>query len=659
MGGIGRVSEKEINFQIRDVFRSRNPNWDVPTERTRTVIGERGRAPDIIVRTNDGGVVIVETEFDPASGLTGDVESRLGVELEGLGRPDAIMGIVLPDGLEKIDEHSTRLEYYVVYDGTSPTSPNTRRFPMKGYLEGSLYDVMTAVRQVSVPTEKINTCIGLMRSSILRISHMLQTELGDGARQKIIGYIGQPDSTHKQSLDMAALIVLNAGMFHEELARHRQDDVPPLQKLRNVVLDQSTVIDAWERILRIDYAPIFDNAVSILQILPAATAARVLDEMHRSVSRVMALGVSKSGDVYGALYQDMLGTDRKRAAAFYTRPEAATLLAELVMPGSSDPAWRDPDKLKSVRIADFACGTGMLLTAAVRHIMNNSETYDHLTHKHMLEESVYGFDILPTATHLTASNLSGLLPRANCDDMRIYQMPIGEKAEKRGGGDEPDLGSLDLIRSNAKFTVAGYRHGGKRGLGSTRAATVNDGSCDYVLMNPPYVRATNHGAAHPDPVPPFAVFGIPPDVQLKMAEHNKKMFRGMCSHGNAGLGSYFMAITNRTLKAGGTFGIILPATVAVGDSWKDVRALVSRYYEDLMIVFVGGSAGAGGEGDTGVGSEPHDEGIVNSTGGGGILYEDLFLRHLDERGAPDWPQACGRQKNTCDERGCAHQAGAA
>lgn len=618
MSDIGRVSEKEINFQIRDIFRDKNPDWIVPTERTHMVVGERGRMPDIIVKTNDGGVVIIETEFDPASGLDGDVESRLGVELEKLGRPDAIMGVILPDGLRRIDEWDTKLKYYVVYDGTAPPSPGTRRFPASDYLEGSLHDVMTAIRLVSVPTEKINACVELMRNSILRISHVLQTDLDGRAQQEIVGYIGQPDSTREQSLDMAALIILNAGVFHEELARHRQDDVQPLQKLRNVVLDQSTVIDAWEAILRIDYAPIFDNAVSILQILPAATAAVVLDEMYRSVSRIMALGVSKSGDVYGALYQGMLGTDRKRAAAFYTRPEAATLLVGLVMPETSDPTWQDPEKLRSMRIADFACGTGMLLTAAVKHVMNNfPSTYDRLTHKHMLEESVYGFDILPTATNLTASNLSGLFPQANCDDMRIYQMPIGEKDEKHDEEDEPNLGSLDLIRSNAKFTLAGYRHGGKHGLGSTREATMNDRSCDYVLMNPPYVRATNHGGGRIDPVPPFAVFGIPPDMQLKMGRHNKGIFNGTCAHGNAGLGSYFMAITNRTLKAGGTFGIILPATVTAGDSWKDIRALLSRYYEDLMIVFIGRPAGADGEEGTGTELEPRNKGEADGDVGAG------------------------------------------
>ncbi len=618
MHGAGRVPETDINFQIRDMLRARNPAWHVVAQNTQTVVGKSGRAPDVIVRTDDGGVVIIETEFKPASSLDGDVESRLGVQLEGMGRPDAIMGVVLPKGLEEIDEYDTELEYYVVYDGTRSSSEGTRRFPAKENLTGSLHDVMTAVRQVSVPTEKINKCIKLMQASISRISYMLQTELEGGAREEIVGFIGQPNSTHEQSLDMAALIVLNAGVFHEELARHRQDDVQPLQKLKSIVLDQSTVIEAWEKILDIDYAPIFDNAVSILQILPAATAARVLDEMQRSVSQITALGVSKSGDVYGALYQNMLGSDRKRAAAFYTRPEAATLLAGLVMPGADDPLWREPENLESIRIADFACGTGMLLTAAVRHVMNStSGKYDHLTHKHMLEESVYGFDILPTATHLTASNLSGLLPQANCDDMRIYQMPIGEKKEKRGGRDEPDLGSLDLIRSNAKFTVAGYRHGGRRGLGSTREATINDGSCDHVLMNPPYVRATNHGGGRADPVPPFAVFGILPDMQLKMGRHNKEIFNSTCAHGNAGLGSYFMAITNRTLKAGGTFGIILPATVTAGDSWKDVRALLSRYYEDLMVVFVSSSADANAEEVTDAGLKPRNEGgAVNTVGAG-------------------------------------------
>ena len=591
---VGRVSEKEINFQIRDIFCKRNPDWDIPTERTRTVVGRSGRAPDIIIRTSEGGVVIIETEFSPAPGLAGDVESRLDVELEQIGRPHAVVGVVLPADLEAVDERNTRLRYYVVQtkapESEKPSTEATPpRFPTSGYLEGTLYDVMTAVRQVSVPADKISKCISLMQNRIAVISHILQNDVDEGAQRQIVRLIGQPDSTREQSLDMASLIILNAGVFHEELARYRPDDVQPLQRLRTVVLDQAAVVDAWNEILKIDYAPIFDNAVSILGTLPAMTAGRILEEMHRAVSQITALGVSKSGDVYGALYQGMLGADRKRAAAYYTRPEAAALLAGLVMPGAADPVWQNPERIKRIRIADFACGTGMLLTAALRHVMNKSDMYDHVMHKHMLEESVYGFDILPTATHLTASNLSGLMPQAVCDDMRVYQMPMGRK--KNNGKSNPHLGSLDLIRPNAKFTVAGYRHGGRQGLVSTRMATVNDGSCDHTLMNPPYVRATNHGGGRTDPVPPFAVFGIRSDMQLKMAAHNSKLFRDTCAHGHAGLGSYFMAIADRALKAGGVFGIILPATVAAGDSWKGVRALLSRYYEDLMIVFIGGAGG--------------------------------------------------------------------
>lgn len=587
---IGKVSEKEINLQIRDIFCKKNPDWDIPTERTRTVVGEKGRAPDIIIKTNEGGVVIIETEFSPASGLTGDVQSRLNVELEKIGKPDAIMGVILPTNLENIDERDTKLMYYVMY--TEPSSHQTsQRFPTRGYLEGTLYDLMTAVRQVSVPLDKINKCIELMQYSIAKISHTLQTELNTKTQQDIIGYIGQPDSTNEQSLNMAALIILNAGIFHEELVRYR-DDVQPLQKIKSVVLDQAAVINAWEKILDIDYAPIFDNAVSILTILPSKTAADVLDEMHQAVSKIIALGVSKSGDVYGALYQNMLGSDRKKAAAFYTRPEAATLLAGLVMPSVSDPTWKDPKKLESMRIADFACGTGMLLTAAVRHVMNNSDTYDHTTHKHMLEEQVYGFDILPTATHLTASNLSGLVPQAVCDDMRIYQMPIGMMGKRER--DNPNLGSLDLIKSNAKFTVAGYRHSGKHGLDDTRAATIEDCSCDFILMNPPYVRSTTHDRTHTDSKSPFAVCGIPAETRLKMEFHSKKLFKHTCADGNAGFASYFLAIMNRALSAGGGFGIVLPATAAAGNSWSKVRSMLSRYYEELMVVFIG--VGSGGEG---------------------------------------------------------------
>ncbi|MDA7940282.1 MAG: hypothetical protein MPJ04_07110, partial [Nitrosopumilus sp.] len=56
--------------------------------------------------------------------------------------------------------------------------------------------------------------------------------------------------------------------------------------------------------------------------------------------------------------------DRKKIAAYYTKLEAAALLTNLLLPASTNEIWSSKEKLGNIRIVDFACGTGMLLTQA-------------------------------------------------------------------------------------------------------------------------------------------------------------------------------------------------------------------------------------------------------------------------------------------------------
>ena len=137
---------------------------------------------------------------------------------------------------------------------------------------------------------------------------------------------------------------------------------------------------------------------------------------------------------------------------------------------------------------------------------------------------------------------------------------------------------------------SGQRHGG-RGSESLTSVRLRTASFDYLIMNPPFVKATNHGAGRTDPVPPFAVFGIPPGTQMDMGKINACLFSGFESHGHAGLGSYFAAIAHQKLKPGGVMGFILPATVTSGVSWSDIRELLNRWYQDIVVVRLRRSAG--------------------------------------------------------------------
>ena len=576
-GPSGGTHEHDINREMAAIM-NRNGKWTARAERTRRV-RESGMRPDIIVEI-DGNAIVVETEYHPAPTLNGDIKKMLNEEIVGLGRPVAIVGVILPLSLKECnaDEIGDMIAKQIGFQYRIQHMDGSM-FPTDGYLKGSITDIMAAVRLSSIPQEQVEKCVEMMRSGIEQISYRLNG-VNSTIQDDICSHIRQNPS--QQTWNMASLVLLNAGIFYEELASHRTD-VTPTEKIRILgILDQSMAVRAWDNVLEnIDYIPIFQNAVGILRSLPSGVAADILKIISDTVSRVMAMKVSKSGDVYGLLYQSML-TDRKKVAAFYTRPEAATLLAGLVMPDGSEDIWQDEARIKGLRIADFACGTGMLLTAAYSHIIDHAPYDAAAMHSHIMEKCLYGYDILPTATHLTVSNLAGLFSDKVFDWTNIYTMPMG----RVDGGNGYSLGSLDIIKDSKKFVKAGERYGGY-GTKDTKTATIQHHSCDYIVMNPPYTRATNHGDSMTDPVPPFAIFGILPKEQLDMAAVNKKLYLGTCSHGNAGLATYFMAICDKKLKPGGTMGLILPDTIALGASWSKVRTMMSEWYGDMTLVSVG------------------------------------------------------------------------
>ena len=75
--------------------------------------------------------------------------------------------------------------------------------------------------------------------------------------------------------------------------------------------------------------------------------------------------------------------------------------------------WGNPDAVKALRIADLACGTGALLSAAYRAVASRHRRAggnDEAIHHEMLEQALVGADIMPAATHLTASMLSSAHP---------------------------------------------------------------------------------------------------------------------------------------------------------------------------------------------------------------------------------------------------------
>ena len=66
----------------------------------------------------------------------------------------------------------------------------------------------------------------------------------------------------------------------------------------------------------------------------------------------------------------------------------------------------------------------------------------------MMEQVLYGFDVLPYATHLTASILSGKQPAITYKETWLCTMPIGRQEDEA-----VKIGSLELLDKSEQLIL--------------------------------------------------------------------------------------------------------------------------------------------------------------------------------------------------------------
>ncbi len=316
-------------------------------------------------------------------------------------------------------------------------------------------------------------------------------------------------------------------------------------------------------------------------------------------SELEAHGVTQSHDIYGRMFQRMI-SDRKFLATFYTLPASATLLAELAV-DMMDLEWGDPDDVTKLRAADFACGTGTLITALYQAMLGRHRRAgcdDEAIHKSMMESSIYAADIMPAATHLTTSMLSSTHPTTPFEQTQVHLLPYGRQGRDVTGADSFALGALDLIREQhgtGLFENTGIMvHSGtdttrdvKREAGKmTVTFLLKHRSMDVVIMNPPFTRPTNHEVTDV-PVPSFAGLGNDEEEQAAMSRLLRDIRNEVANpagHGNAGLASNFLDLAESKIRPGGVLALVMPLSLLQGSAWRPSRDLLRQKYESAVVV---------------------------------------------------------------------------
>lgn len=553
------------------------------------------RLPDVIVDFN-GLRLAIEAEIGNDEGSKAAAFNKAQERVyEGLAHIG--VAVAYPTSLRetafaraKDELETTRMDFCVL---TEVNLPETQRLLFGSeeppvFMTGTVQDLAEAIRRsyeglvadttLQCAVERIGTSIGVF------LAAMNAQPASPRRLARTLGMAQEFEQLNVRQLQavarISALIVLNAMMFQEVLSK-ADARVRPLRVFLEVNDCHTVLADHWRFILaEINYFPIFNTAHQLLQDLSAdIDVGNALRELLNTALEIVDWRAALRHDLAGRIYHRLL-EEAKYLGAYYTSIPAAVLLLKLALPaGNCTWDWCADERLRQLRIADLACGTGTLLLAAADVILDNYVRscvahrlqpnlveFQHTIVEHVL----HGYDVLPSALHLTASTLSLRMPEAPVNVTHLYLMP-------HGGPGHP-MGTLEFLEHQA---LPGMLYGEPQrvtGTGMREVEVPPIPPLDLCVMNPPFTRSVGGNL----------LFGSLPASERRRMQtklQNAVKRTGIPASITAGLGSVFVALGDRHIRNTGRIALVLPRALVSGVAWKPTRNLLTTRYDlEYMIV---------------------------------------------------------------------------
>jgi len=316
--------------------------------------------------------------------------------------------------------------------------------------------------------------------------------------------------------DLAAYILVNQLLLHHILST----TLTTLKKLE-IISYPLELKGYFKEVLDIDYKAIF--CVDVASYMPLPTTS----EINTAIRAIKALQPQNlKADLLGRIFHEFLPKEtRKRLGAFYTRPQAAEILAGLSIEKADD------------KVLDPACGSGTLLVAAYR---KKSDIGKIRAHRKIVEEELTGVDIMPFAAHLAALNMTMQSPYEVTNKTRIgvgnsLNLAVGEEVgtlaqwlQTFGG----EVASVNLEQPGVKGDVFKLE------------------PVHVVIMNPPFTRK----------------------------ERLTSQMKGLrfSSLGEQNYWAYFIALATSVLRKNGRIAAVLPRDFFRGEYSRALRAFLFK-----------------------------------------------------------------------------------
>ena len=392
---------------------------------------------------------------------------------------------------------------------------------------------------------------------------------------------------------MAMAIIANAMTFHTTLAGLH--GIPHLDSLRGESgsILRSQLIKCWREILRINYWPIFKIAIDLLLTIRDAPVLAIMDRLADVAHELARIGATSLNDLCGRMFQRLI-SDRKFLATFYTLPNSAALLAEIAVP-DLDVDWGDASAVQDLRMGDLACGTGALLLAAYHGALTrhrHAGRDDAKLHAKMMERTLVAADIMPAATHLTASNLSGTHPGTTFQRTCVYTMPYGRQPQEQ---ELPICDRVADLLDEGQDTMALFGTGQRQARGDRG----EEGDVD-VRVDIPHrcLDLGHHESAFHQTYQPRIDHGSRPVIcrfrheRRRTTGHVEAVARDRAPNGLAcrkwqcRVGVSLPRPCSRQDPFWWVIALVLPGSFSQGGSWEPARELIEAEYKDIVVVAI-------------------------------------------------------------------------
>ena len=379
---------------------------------------------------------------------------------------------------------------------------------------------MNLLSKSGLSTNRVVRDLNILESSITEAAFHLRSDGLTDALNRHFG-LDQLNPDGKKSADgctIAALLMMNAAMLHQRISAGRwMPGISDLSAIKNDVGVVHKLTREWQRIMQVDFLPIFNPAVeSIYAIQETGKTSgleRALHHITAEAERIAETYADMGADHAGPLFNRVIG-NQASDGAFFTRPTAASIAARLTLDACGEQDWTNPDVWRKHKTVDLACGSGTLLAAMLADMKRRAREQDAdediiaQLQRVAVEDVIKGMDINPVSLQLAAAQLTAGNKDVRYRKMGLHLMPYGPNQDdpaRVSAGTLELLGQKAIVSRDGELDIPDDAIGSQSVWGSfdrgddveLEDAVAAARDARIVIMNPPFSSRSNVGEKFP------------------------------------------------------------------------------------------------------------------------------------------------------------------